>query len=36
MQEGVEEGVEEGGSKIGWWQCFRAVRAGPGPMVAHR
>ena len=27
----MEEGVEEGGFKIGWWQCFRAVRAVPGP-----
>ena len=29
-----EEGVEEGGDQIGWWLCFRAVRAGPGPRVA--
>ena len=27
----MEEGVEEGGGKIVWWQCFRAVRAVPGP-----
>ena len=24
-------GGRGGGTKIGWWQCFRAVRAGPGP-----
>ncbi len=27
----MEEGVEEGEIKIGWWQCLGAVRAGPGP-----